>query len=129
MIIFSWTLTPNQVLALKSVAAYHRRYAECARKKQVPDQDEHRLDMYGIGHWSTACRHLFKEGFIVHKEVPLEGWESKSGKYPSLKNVRQAWEITAKGLLVLQLAEIEVGEQSRLLKVDKLELKLLEDAV
>lgn len=112
-------------MALRSVAEFHRRYEEAASKKQVLREDEHRLDQYDIGHWHSATRHLFKERFIVHKEVPLEMWEKKH--WPSRK-FRQAWEITPKGLLALQLVEIEVVEQSQTLKLDKAQLRVLKAA-
>lgn len=123
MIIFSWTLTPNQVLALRSVADFHRRYKESAAKHQALDESENRLVGYGIQNWCAATRHLFREGFISHKEVPLEPWEKK--KFPSRK-VRQSWEITTKGLLVLQLVEIEVNQQANVLQFDRKQLKLLQ---
>lgn len=125
MIIFTWTLTPNQVLALRSVAEYHRRYEEAAAKKRAIDEQENRLDAYDIQNWTSATRHLFKEGFIVHKEVPLEPWEKKL--FPS-RSCRQAWEVTTKGLLVLQMVEIEVNQQANILKIDRKQLKLLQAA-
>jgi len=121
MIIFSWTLTPNQVLALRSVANHHRRYKESAARKEL--LRENPLDEYGIKHWIGATRHLFKEGFIVHKEVAWQPWEQR--KHPHSK-FRQSWEITTKGLLILQMVEIEVNEQAHILKLDRKELKLLQ---
>lgn len=125
MIIFSWTLTPNQILALRSVADHHRRYEEAAAKKKALGEGENPLDQYDIKHWIGATRHLFKEGFISHKEVALEKWEKAAHPH---RKMRQCWEITPKGLLMLQLVEIEVTEQARILKVDKTQLKILQAA-
>ncbi len=120
MIIFSWTLTPNQILALRDIADLHRRYEQAAAKKQYLHPGEYHLS--DMKHFIGACRHIIKEGFAVHKEVPWEPWEKK---YRPLGN-RQCWEITAKGLLILQLVEIEVTQQAEILKLDKKELKLLQ---
>lgn len=125
MIIFSWTLTPNQVLALRSVADFQRRYEEATAEKRFLGEGESPLNLYGIKHWIGATRHLFKEGFIVHKEVPWEPWQKKH----AASRMRQAWEITTKGLLVLQLVEIEVHQQANILKIDKKELRVLQKAV
>lgn len=125
MIIFSWTLTPNQVLALRSVADFQRRYEEAAAQKKFLDLTDNSLDQYNLKHWIGATRHLFKEGFIVHKEVPWESWQKKYAH----SRMRQAWEITTKGLLVLQLVEIEVHQQANILKIDKKELRVLQKAV
>src|SRR5689334_11446098 len=120
MIIFSWTLTPNQVLALRSVAEHHRRYKEAAAKKQFLQLQDNPIDAYELHNWFGATRHLFKEGFISYKEVPWESWEKKH----TGQKMRQCWEITTKGLLALQLVEIEVNEQANVLKIDKKQLKL-----
>ena len=122
MIIFSWTLTPNQILALRDIADFHRRYEQAAAKKQYLGYT-HGVDQHNLKHWIGACRHLIKEGFAVHKEVPWEPWEKKHHPFPK---GRQAWEITAKGLLVLQMVEIEVNQQANALKLDQKELKLLQ---
>jgi hypothetical protein len=126
MIIFSWTLTPNQVLALRSVAEAHHRYEQAAKKKKALPWHEN-VPCANIKHFIGATRHLIKEGFIVHKEVELEPWE-KQQLPQRFNNKRQAWEITAKGLLILQMVEIEVSQQAQLLKLDEKELKLLQES-
>lgn len=126
MIIFSWTLTPNQVLALRDVAEHHHRYKEAAAKRQFLRNGENELDTHNLKHWIGATRHLIREGFVVHKEVPWEPWELKHQPYAKS---RTAWEITAKGLLVLQMVEIEVNQQAQVLKIEKAELKLLQKSI
>lgn len=121
MIIFSWTLTPNQILALRDIADFHHSYEQAAAKKQFRGNG-HGIDRNNLRHWIGASRHLIKEGFAVHKEVPWESWEKK---YNPPGN-RQCWEITTKGLLVLQMVEIEVRQQAEMLKLDSRELKLLQ---
>jgi len=123
MIIFSWTLTPNQIIALREIADFHQEYEAAAAKKQYLGNG--RGFSNNIKNWIGAVRGLIREGFVVHKEVPWEPWEKK---YNPLGN-RQAWEITRKGLLILQMVEIEVNQQAEVLKIDRAQLKLLQKNV
>jgi hypothetical protein len=104
MIIFSWTLTPNQIIALRAIADHHRRYQLAAERKDRELIANNPLCPPGMAHWIGAVRHLCKEGFVSHKEVPLKTWERGIARH-GIKN-RQAWEITEKGKLILQLVSI-----------------------
>lgn len=125
MIIFSWTLTPNQIMALRAVADHHRRYLMAAARKDRAAAKDNPLGPE-IAHWITAVRGLIREGFITHKEVPYQKWELPAFANPAKH--RQAWEITEKGKLMLQIVAIEIEETGRLMADDRANLKLLKAA-
>lgn len=118
MIIFSWTLTPNQVACLQSVAEYH------ALDDSGKLTDDTKLAPPGVSNWIGATRLLFREGLIRTRDVPVpnkvraaQGWSGPT---------RPKWEITEKGLLMLQLVAIEVTQQQDVLQSTGKALKRLE---
>lgn len=125
MILFSWTLTPNQIMALRSVADYHQAYEYAAARRDRKLLEGTRLNCLDIPHWSTAVRGLLREGFVRHSEVPMEKWEKGVNGHGT---VRQLWEVTEKGRLMLQIVAIEVEEQAKTLALDRKQLKLLQAA-
>lgn len=124
MIIFTWTLTPNQIRVLKIVARYHDAYEQIAKDKDKEALAELQMGSADVSHWISAARVLIREGFIRHIEVDLMKWE-KGVKSHQASGKRQAWEITDKGRLMLQLVAIELEEQRGQMELDQKELKLL----
>lgn len=116
MILFSWTLTPNQIVALRAIEEHHRRDDAQRKARHLSDNP---LSSAEFSHWITATRGLIREGFVKLFEVPVEAWER--GRHSG--RIRTKWEITQKGLLALELVAIEVQQQHRLLALDKKELK------
>lgn len=121
MILFSWTLTPAQIGALRAVADHQAAYESIADRKDRKALSELRPACADYSHWISSTKGLIREGFIRHIEVPLQKWEL--GVWGN--NKRQSWEITQKGRLLLEIVAIEIEEQSRVLASDRKVLKLL----
>lgn len=117
MIIFSWTLTPNQIVALRCVAEHQRREEENCRKGKW---ESNPLGGEQIRSWHSSCQVLFRERFIRHYTRPLK----KHEKGHLLKEAN-VWEITEKGRLMLQLVALEIGEQTEVMKLTQRQLKAL----
>lgn len=116
MILFSWTLTPNQIECLKSVAEFQARDDAAIKAKRYNDSE---LGPPGVRNWIGATRLLFRENLIATHDVPVHPWERGhwTGK------TRPKWEITQKGRLILQLVTLEIRDQMALLSSNEKELK------
>lgn len=96
MLIFSWTLTPNQIGILKGIRD-HMDAGEPDGGDAIPGQ---------VRNWLPGCRLLLREGLIVHEAVPNDKPHIHVGKS------RPRWNITDKGRVMLQLVEMEIRDQS-----------------
>lgn len=97
MLIFSWTLTPNQIGILKGIREYMDRGEPADGGGAIPGE---------VRNWLPGCRMLLREGLIVHEAVKNDRPGIIVGK------TRDRWNITDKGRVMLQLVEMEIRDQS-----------------
>lgn len=111
MLIFSWTLTPNNVACLKAVMEHQRRDEEYTIAKKSQGNGVNPLSPPEVGNFIGATRGLFREGLIATREVPVEPWNRGGWTSPT----RTKWEITEKGRLMLALVQLEIRDQAQIL--------------
>ena len=99
MIIFSWTVTPNQLNILKRLAEF---------EDSGWDRDKWPSACEAV-HFLSGSRVLKREHMIFVEEV----------KRPNSKHTDPRWRVTEKGRLILRMAELEVLDQKKLLENSK----------
>ncbi len=95
MIVFSWTLTPNQIAILKAL-------------RDDPDGNS----AFMFSHFVSGSKAILREKYCTRTDVPVtaaerENWTGK---------MRPKWEITEKGRLALRMVELELADQQNDLK-------------
>lgn len=112
MIIFTWSLTTNQIACLRTIA----------HNQALEESGDFSGDLSGgNSYFISGLTRLFKEGYILKREVPVKGHERPrwTGK------TRPKWEVTDKGRLILQLVAIELVQSRQDMAIMSNELKKL----